>query len=142
MLPAQSESAQSTEPRVVGLVPKNLRGKLAVYSLTESIDGSSIPIPSSTEWAAWQRRGGYTTVTVQKVSEPLKWSQAVADGQLTDPGATARDVDAQVVTHWTAGRKHQTSAQSVALSLSLEGPPAHSGYGFVTAVTYDAVAVS
>jgi hypothetical protein len=138
----QYESAQSSEPRVVGLVPQDLRDKLAVYSLTESVDGSPVPIPSSTEWAGWHKRKGYTTVTVQKVSEPLKWSQAVADGQLTDPGATARDVDAQVVTHWMDGRRRRTSAQSVALSFNLEGPPAHSGYGFVTAVTYDAVMVS
>jgi hypothetical protein len=46
----QAESASSTEPRVVGLVPENLRPKLAVYSVTESSDGSAVPVPSPAIW--------------------------------------------------------------------------------------------
>jgi hypothetical protein len=138
----QAESAQSSEPRVVGLVPASLRSKLAVYSLTESADGSAVPIPSVSDWAAWQRKHAYTSVTVQKVIEPIKWSQAVAAGQLTDPGATERELDALVTTHWTEGKQKRTATQSVALTINLEGPPSRITYGFVTAVLYTIVPVN
>ena len=138
----QSESVQSSEPLVVGLVPTELRHKLAVYSVAEAIDGSSVPVPSLRDWADWAARHAFTTVTIQKVVEPLKWSEAVASGELADPGITAREVDALVVTHWTEGGTPKTSTHSIALSLTLEGPPSHGGYGFVTAVPYQSVAVS
>jgi len=138
----QSESVRSEEPRVVGLVPVELRPKLAVYSVTEAVDGSAVPVPSQQDWADWAARRAFTTVTVQKVVEPLKWSEAVASGELVDPGITAREVDALVVTHWTEHGTPKTSTHSIALSLSLEGPPSRGGYGFVTAVTYQSVAVS
>jgi hypothetical protein len=138
----QSESVQSGEPRVVGLVPAELRPKLAVYSVTEAIDGSAVPVPSQRDWADWAARRAFTTVTIQKVVEPLKWAEAVASGDLVDPGITAREVDALVVTHWTERGTPKTSTHSIALSLSLEGPPSRAGYGFVTAVTYQSVAVS
>jgi Xaa-Pro aminopeptidase len=138
----QSESVQSSEPRVVGLVPAELRPKLAVYSVTQALDGSAVPVPSQRDWAQWAARRAFTTVTIQKVVEPLKWSEAVASGELVDPGITAREIDAVVVTHWTERGTHKSSTHSIALSLSLEGPPARSGYGFVTAVTYQSVTVS
>jgi hypothetical protein len=138
----QSESVHSSEPRVVGLVPTELRPKLAVYSVTEAVDGSAVPVPSQHDWADWAARRAFTTVTIQKVVEPLKWSEAVASGELVDPGITAREVDALVVTHWTERGTPKTSTHSIALSTSLEGPPARAGYGFVTAVTYQSVAVS
>lgn len=138
----QAESAQSSEARVVGLVPAGLRSKLAVYSLTESADGSSVPIPSAPDWAAWQRKHAFTSVTVQKVVEPIKWSQAVAAGQLTDPGVTEREVDALVTTHWAEGKRQRTAKQSVALTFNLEGPPSRTTYGFVTAVIYTLVPVN
>jgi hypothetical protein len=138
----QYESAQCAEPRVVGLVPSDLRSKLAVYSVTMAADGSAVPIPSQRDWDQWAARHAYTTVTIQKVTEPLKWSEAVSSGQLTDPGATAREVDAEVVTHWTERGKPRRATHSVALNMSLEGPPSHDGYGFVTSVIYNSVAVS
>jgi hypothetical protein len=136
----QAESASSTEPVVVGLVPENLRSKLAAYSVTESSDGSAVPVPSQAMWTSLKQRHAYTTVSVQKVIEPLKWSDAVAEGQLTDPGITEREVDAMMTTHWVEGKAHRSSTQSVALTMNLEGPPVRSGYGFVTAVLYNTVA--
>jgi hypothetical protein len=138
----QAESVQSSEPRVVGLVPAALRPKLAVYSVTAAADGSAVPIPSQRDWAEWAARRAYTTVMIQNVVEPLKWSEAVASGELVDPGITAREVDALVVAHWTERGKPRMSTHSVALSISLEGPPSRDGYGFVTSVTYQSVAVS
>jgi hypothetical protein len=137
----QAESASSTEPVVVGLVPENLRSKLAAYSVTESSEGSAVPVPSPAVWTSLKQRHAYTTVSVQKVIEPLKWSDAVAEGQLADPGITEREVDATVTTHWTQGKLHRSSTRSVALTMNLEGPPARSGYGFVTAVLYNTVKV-
>jgi hypothetical protein len=138
----QSESVPSSEPRVVGLVPVELRPKLAVYSVTEALDGSAVPVPSQRDWGDWAARRAFTTVTIQKVVEPLTWSEAVASGELVDPAITAREVDALVVTHWTERGKAKTATHSIALSLSLEGQPSRDGYGFVTAVTYQSVAVS
>jgi len=135
----QSESAQSTEPRVVGLVPEDLRQKFAVYSVTESADGSAVPIPSPTDWQSWAKLRAYTRVQIQGVTESPKWSQAVAAGELTDPGITSRDVTALVVTHWTQAGAQRTAARSVFLSIDMEGPPTRSGYGFVNSVIYRSV---
>jgi hypothetical protein len=138
----QSEAALSSEPMVVGLVPVDLRSKLGLWSVTDAPDGSPTPIPSDSEWAAWGQRNAYTTVKILRVTEPAKWASAVAAGQLTDPGITSRDVDAEETTHWTDGKAKRESVQSVTLSINIEGPPSQTAFGFVDAVTYDAVAVN
>jgi len=138
----QAESAASSEPTVIGLVPVELRGRLAVWSVVDAPDGARTPIPSETEWAAWARRNAYTTVAVTRVSTPVKWAAAVGAGQLTDPGITSRSVDAQVTTHWRDGKAEKTFVESVTLAINLEGPPSRAGYGFVDAVTFDAVEVN
>jgi len=136
----QAVSAQTAEPLVVGLVPANLRSKLAVYSVSESADGSVLPVPSASEWASLRAKRAYTTVQVQKVVEPVQWSEAVAGNELTDPGITEREVDALVITHWRQGKRSASSSKSVALTINLEGPPARGTFGFVTAVLYSEVA--
>ena len=138
----QSESTPSSEPRVVGLVPPALRPRFAIYSLTAALDGSPTPVPSEAEWTAWSRVAGYTTVAVQQVTEPAAWSQAVAAGEITDPGVTAQDVDALVTTHWLHNGRQASATHSLSISLTLEGPPSRSDYGFVCAVTYHSVAVN
>jgi len=138
----QSEVAPSSEPMVVGLVPVDLRSKLGLWSVTDAPDGSPTPIPSEAEWAAWGQRNAYTTVNILRVTEPGQWASAVAAGQLTDPGITSRDVDAEVTTHWTDGKANRESVQSVTLSINIEGPPSQTAFGFVDAVTYEAVAVN
>jgi hypothetical protein len=76
------------------------------------------------------------------VIEPIPWSTAVAAGEISDPGVTAREVTALVTLHTTEGGIDHRTVTSVALTLNLEGPPALSNWGFVGAVTYDAIPVS
>lgn len=134
----QSESARCTEPSVVGLTPPVLRNKMAVASLVGDSDGPA-PIPSKRQWERLAQRGGHTTVTVRRVITPPTWTAAVAAGKLTDPGVTAREVDADVTLHTTHAGVAVSRTYSVALTMNLEGPPARDGYGFVTAVTYRVV---
>lgn len=136
----QSESAQSTEPLVVGLTPVELRNRMAVASVQDGVNGPS-PVPSQSDWENLARRQGHTTVLVQRVTEPVSWATAVAKGQITDAGATARQVDAEVTLQTTDHGKAVTERYSVALVVNLGGPPARDGYGFVAAITYHVVKV-
>jgi hypothetical protein len=138
----QSESAASTEPLVVGLVPAALRSRLAVWSATSSADGDPAPIPSAAEWAGWRQRQATSQVQIVRVTEPVAWAAAVTNQKLTDPGIAARDVQATVITKWRDGAGTRTSTASVTVSLNLEGPPSQAGYGVVDIAGYAAVAVS
>jgi hypothetical protein len=132
----QSESAQSTEPLVVGLTPVALRPAMAIASVQDGINGPS-PVPTQNDWSGLAGRLGHTTVKVQHVSEPVSWAGAVAKAQITDPGVTARQVDAEVTLQTTERGKVTTRRYSVALVINLEGPPVRDGYGFVAAITYN-----
>ena len=134
----QLESAQTSEPLVVGLVPPALRPRMAVDSVTDPSDGPA-PIPSPAEWTALARKHAFTTVTIDRVVEPLAWTNAVAAGRVTDPGITGREVAATVTRHTPGPGGTATSRFSVAISLNLEGPPTRTSWGFVTAVTYTVV---
>jgi len=137
----QSESAQSTEPLVVGLTPVELRARLALWSVQDDT-GSPAIVPNQRVWAALAARQGYTTVQIQKVTEPVAWADAVAGGQITDPGVTARQVDAEVTLHTTDHGQAITAASFVPLTVQLEGPPVRGGYGFVMAVIYEVAGIS
>jgi hypothetical protein len=134
----QSESAQSTDPLVVGLTPVELRGRLAVATVQDGVNGPA-PVPTQADWADLAARQGHTTVQVQRVIEPLTWASAVAGGQITDPGVTARQVDAKVTLHTVDHGKVAAQRFSVALVVNLEGPPVRAGYGFVAAIIYNVV---
>jgi hypothetical protein len=135
----QAESAMTTEPTIVALIPTQLRPKWAVFSV---VDGSTPPVPATADWTALGLRQGHTSVQIQRVTEPVSWSTAVAAGAINDPGVTAREVTALVTLHTNESGIGQTTVTSIALTLNLEGPPAQSNWGFVGAITYDAVPVS
>ena len=137
----QSEAAPSTEPLVVGLTPVELAGRLALWSVQDDT-GSPAIVPSPSTWTALAQRRGYATVQIQKVTEPVSWAAAVADGQITDPAVTARQVDAEVTLHTTDHGRATATATSVSLTVQLEGPPTRAGYGFVAAVIYDVAGIS
>lgn len=134
----QSEAASTNEPLVVGLVPPELRDRLAVFSVTTR-DDSTAPIPTAAEWDALGRQHGFTTVTIERVTEPLAWTNAVASGRITDPGIAGREVAATTTRHTRDARGDHTTKFSVAMRLNLEGPPTRDAWGFVTAVTYTAI---
>jgi hypothetical protein len=132
----QSESAQSTEPLVVGLMPVDLRATMAVASVQDEVNGPA-PMPSQSDWAKLAGRRGHTTIKIQRVREPVSWASAVANGQISDPGVTARQVDAEVTLHTSVRGKATAQKYSVALVINLEGPPARARYRFVAAITYN-----
>ena len=136
----QSESAQSADPLVVGLTPVDLRSRMAVASVQDGVNGPA-PVPSQSDWADLAGRQGHTTVQIQRVIEPEPWASAVAGGQITDPGVTARQVDAEATLQTNVHGKVIAEHFSVALVVNLEGPPVLGGYGFVTAITYNVAAV-
>jgi hypothetical protein len=134
----QAESTPVADPLVVGLVPPDLRGRFAVYSVTDTSNGAS-PIPPAQEWGALATSAAYTTVRIDRVIETTAWNNAVHAGRITDPGTTARLVAATVTRHTGTAVKPATEEFSVALSLNLEGPPTRAGWRFVTAVTYTTI---
>lgn len=136
-----AESATTREPLVVGLIPAELRDRYAVFSVTDAVDAPA-PIPAPTEWESLALQRGYTSVTIDRVEEPLAWTNAVASGRITDPGISGRDVSATVVRHLTIDGQERTTKFSVALSLNLEGPPTRPTWGFVAAITYTSIQVS
>jgi hypothetical protein len=135
----QTESALTSEPRVVGLTPPELRSKWAVFSVSE---GPTPTVPTIADWSSLGLRHGRTTVEILRVVEPVPWSTAVAAGVISDPGVTAREVTALVTLHTIEAGINKKIVTSVALTLNLEGPPARPNWAFVGAVTYDAVLVS
>ena len=137
----QSESAQTSEPLVVGLVPKELRDQLAVHSVTDA-DGQTAAVPSENAWTGLGLQDAYTTVHIDRVEEPMAWSTAVSSGRISDPGITGRQVSATVTLHYVKGGRRVSSSSSVAMTLNLQGPPSRPSWGFVTAVTYSSLAVS
>jgi hypothetical protein len=132
----QSESAQSTEPLVVGLTPAGLRPRMAVTSVQDGVNGPA-PVPSQSDWARLAGLQGHTAVQILHVSEPVNWASAVANAQITDPGVTARQVDAEVTLQTTEQGKTTLERFSVSLVVNLEGPPVRDGYGFVAAIIYN-----
>ncbi|MGO4363329.1 hypothetical protein AB4Y83_21745 [Terrabacter sp. RAF57] len=135
----QSESAQTSEPLVVGLVPKELRGQLAVHSVTDAV-GQASAVPSEHVWTGLGLQDAFTTVQIDGVEEPMAWSTAVSSGRISDPGITGRQVSATVNLHYIKGGRRVSSTSSVAMTLNLQGPPTRASWGFVTAVTYSSLA--
>lgn len=137
----QAESAQTSEPLVVGLVPRDLRDRLAVYSVTEA-SGQEPAVPSAKSWASLAVQQAYTTVHIDHVEEPMAWSTAVSSGRISDPGITGREVSATVTLHYLKAGRPVSSTSSIDMTLNLEGPPTRSSWAFVTAVTYSSLSLS
>lgn len=137
----QAESAQTSEPLVVGMVPKELRSRLAVYSVTEAA-GQTPAVPGAREWEALAVQDAYTSVHIEHVEEPMAWSTAVSSGRISDSGVTGREVSATVTLHFLTAGRPATTTSSVAMTLNLEGPPSRRSWGFVTAVTFSSLPVS
>jgi hypothetical protein len=112
---------------------------MAVTSVQEGVNGLA-PVPSLSDWAKLGSRQGHTSVQILHVSEPVSWASAVANAQITDPGVTARQVDAEVTLQTTDQGKTTLQRFSVSLVINLEGPPVRDGYGFVAAIIYNVAA--
>lgn len=134
----QAESARTDEPLVVGMVPPDLRDRWAVFTVTDSSE-TPAPIPTPEEWVRLSTQTGRTTVRVQRVSEPMAWTNAIEAGRITDPGITARIVSAEVTLTTTVDGRTRHQVTSIELGLEFEGPPTRDTWGFVGAVTYSAI---
>ena len=132
-----TEAGTTAEPLIVGLVPPELRDRLAVYSVVAQGDGAaSAPIPSAADWARLGTLGAYTAVSDVRVSEPLAWSNAVEAERVTDAGVTAREITATVILHTTAAPGTNASRSSVSLTADFVGPPTYPSWRFVNVVLY------
>lgn len=129
----QSESAATTEPLVVGLVPGDLRDRLAVFSVTDNGNGPAL-VPAAEAWQALGSHAAYDTATVDQVIEPLAWRNAVAAGRISDPGVACRIVAATVTRHERVSGKNTTTKSSVSVTLNLEGPPTRPTWAFIAAL--------
>ena len=132
----QAESAATTEPLVIGLVPESARDRFAVWSVTDSTAGPA-PVPAQDEWTQLASQRTVDTAQVERVQQPVVWTNAVASGRITDPGVTAREVSAMVTRTSAAG----TQRFSVAVSLNLEGPPVRAAFGVVGVITFTSIPV-
>lgn len=136
----QGESTRTDEPLVVGLVPPELRDRWAVFTVTDATDGPA-PIPTTEEWNKLSQQTGQTTVRVQRVTQPMAWTNAVEAGRITDPGITARIVSAEVTLTTVVDGLTRHEVTSVELGLEFGCPPTSDAWGFVGAVTYSAIPV-
>jgi hypothetical protein len=134
----QAESARTDEPAVTGLIPPELRDRLAIFSVTDEQSGPA-PVPGRKDWDQLRTQQAHTTVAVRRVTEPLAWSNAVEAGRVADPGVTAREVAATVTLHTRFGGHAESRTTSVDLTLNLVGPPTREGWAFVSVITYRAV---
>lgn len=132
----QAESAATTEPLVIGLVPESSRERFAVWSVTDETAGPS-PVPDQSEWSKLASQRTMDAARIERVQQPVVWTNAVASGRITDPGVTAREVSAMVTRTSPAG----TQRFSVAVSLNLEGPPARAAFGVVGVITFTSIPV-
>lgn len=132
----QAESAPTTEPLVIGLVPESARDRFAVWSVADATTGPA-PVPAQDDWSQLASQRAIDAAQIERVHQPTVWTNAVASGRITDPGVTAREVSATVVRTSDAG----TQRFSVAVSLNLEGPPVRSAYGVVGVITFTSIPV-
>ncbi|GEM_PF-930377 len=129
----QSESAKSTEPLVVGLVPSDLRDRLAAFTVTDDADHPAL-VPAAATWTGLAGHAANDATTVEQVIEPLPWRNAVAAGRIIDPGVTCRIVGATVTRHEQVNGKATTAQTSVSVTLAIEGPPTRASWGFVAII--------
>jgi len=88
-------------------------------------------LPDDSGWA--QAVAGRTSVHIDRLTclTPPDWETAISDGNITDPGLTARLVSADMTMTWNDGGKPKSQKFSTALTMLLEGPPTASQYGVV-----------
>lgn len=132
----QAESAATTEPLVIGLVPESSQDRFTVWSVTDTTAGPA-PVPDQNEWSKLASQRTADAAQVERVHQPVVWTNAVASGRITDPGVTAREVSALVTRTSPAGMQRF----SVAVSLNLEGPPVRQTYGVVGVITFTSIPV-
>jgi hypothetical protein len=98
-------------------------------------------LPDEATWA--QASAGRMSVRIDRLTclTPPDWEQAIAAGEVTDPGLTERLVSGDITTAWTHGGQRQSQKVSVALTLLLEDPPTAGQYGVVVIADTNAVRV-
>jgi hypothetical protein len=126
------QSQQADSPFITGGTVSE-RSRLLVESASDpqwSNHGYAV-LPDDAGWA--QAAAGRASVRIARLTctTPPDWETAISDGDITDPGLTARLVSADMTMSWTEDRKVRTQRLSVALTLLLEGPPATGQYGVV-----------
>ncbi len=88
-------------------------------------------LPDDSGWA--QAVAGRASVRIDRLTRltPPDWEAAISDGDITDPGLTARLVSADMTMTWNDSGMRKTQKFSTVLTMLLEGPPTASQYGVV-----------
>jgi hypothetical protein len=80
-------------------------------------------LPSASMWATLAAAGTVTRFTVTAVTEPPAWLAALGDGQITDPGLTARLVSGLETTRYRNGSETGQSRASESIVVAMLCPP-------------------
>jgi hypothetical protein len=126
------QAQQAVSLFITGGTPATLN-RLAVESSSDPGWSNSgyAALPDDAGWA--QAVAGRASVRIDRLTcvTPPDWETAISDGDITDPGLTARLVSADMTMTWTDGGQRKTERFSAALTLLLEGPPTTGQYGVV-----------
>lgn len=126
------QAQQAASPFVTGGTPGELH-RLLVESASDPAwsDHGYAALPDGAGWA--RAVTGRATVRIDRLScvTPPGWETAISDGDITDPGLTARLVSANMTMTWTERGQRKRQEFSAALTLLLEGPPTTRKYGVV-----------
>lgn len=96
-------------------------GTTVAQAQQAALDALDTRLPSDGMWATLAASRTRSAFTVTSVSEPASWISAIASGQITDPGLTARTVlGVQTLTY---GTPEQTARQTQQLTLVMLCPP-------------------
>lgn len=80
-------------------------------------------LPTAAMWTNLSRDHTVSRFMVTAVSEPPSWVTAIAGGQITDPGLTARTVLGVQTITYGVGTSRRTTSQSQQLTVALLCPP-------------------
>jgi hypothetical protein len=134
------QAQQADSPFITGGTPAE-RSRLLVESASDPqwSNHGYAALPDEAGWA--QGVAGRASVRIGRLIRvtPPDWETAIAAGDITDPGLTARLVSADMTMTWTESGKPRTQRFSAALTLLLEGPPTASQYGVVVIADTSAV---
>jgi hypothetical protein len=126
------QAQQALSPFITGGTPPEMN-RLLVESVSDPAwsNHGVVALPDDSGWA--QAVAGRASVRIDQLTcrTPPDWETAISDGDITDPGITARLVSADMTMTWNDGGKLKTQNFSVALTMLLEAPPTASQYGVI-----------
>ncbi len=126
------QTQQAVSPFITGGTPAE-RNRLLVESASDPAwsNHGAAALPDNAGWT--HAVAGRASVRIDRLTclTPPEWETAIAEGDITDAGLTARLVSADMTMTWTDGGKRKAQTFSAALTMLLDGPPTAGQYGVV-----------